>query len=291
MRRHSQSQQVTRAIRRNPPKVIAVSSGKGGVGKTNIAANLSVALGKMHRNVCLLDADMGLANVDVLLGLQPKFNLSHIVSGDVDLEATLIDGPGGIRVIPAASGNFNMCDLPAAAQVAIIQAFTDLVNPPNTLVVDTPSGLSSSVGRFVQAAQYPIVVVCDEPASLTDAYALIKVFSRHYGISHFQVVTNQTASATGGAALFNKLRRVTDTYLDVVINHLGDVPNDRHLRRSVQEQCAVVEKYPDSPSGIAFYKIAKKIDELPAAQRPKGGIEFFFEHLLANEQCLRGQVA
>jgi len=184
-----------------------------------------------------------------------------------------------------------MTDLPAAAQVGLIQAFSELADQPEILVVDTAAGISPKVARFVQAAQHPIVVVCDEPAALTDAYALIKVFSQHYGISRFNIVTNHSRRAGDGKRLFQKLSRVTDTYLDVVLRNIGDVPQDEYLIKAVQEQRAVVEVYPRSDSGEAFQTIAENIDALPTAREASGGIEFFFERLLMPNSAARGKVA
>jgi len=223
--------------------------------------------------------------VDVLLGLQPRFNLSHVLSGDVDLAATVMHGPAGIRIVPATSGNHAMTDLSPASQAAIVNAFSDLADQPEVLVVDTAPGIAPAVARFVQASQQAVVVLCDEPASITDAYALIKVFSRHYGVTHFQIVTNQTRNANEGHRLFDKIRRVTDSYLDVVLRHLGDIPEDRMLRRAVQEQRAVVDAYPASGSGKALRAIARKVDELRATSAG-GHIEFFFEQLLSTDTRL-----
>jgi flagellar biosynthesis protein FlhG len=284
MHKNSQAASIQRFQERTPTKVIAVSSGKGGVGKTNVATNIAVALAGNDRNVMLLDADLSLANVDVLLGLQPRFNLSHVVSGDTDLESTIIGGPRGVRIVPASSGNFAMTDLPAASQAAIIQAFGDLAVQPEILVVDTASGISANVARFVQAAQEAVIVVCNEPSSITDAYALIKVFSRNYGVSHFQIVTNQTCDANEGRELFSKLSRVTDLYLDVVLRQLGNVPHDGYLRKAVQEQRAVVDAYPKSAAGQAFSHIASKLLMLPNTGKATGSIQFFFERLLGVDQ-------
>ncbi|MDH3616143.1 MAG: MinD/ParA family protein [Gammaproteobacteria bacterium] len=291
MPNNTQGSNLRRFMKPKPVKVLSVCSGKGGVGKTNVACNVAIALGSRGRNTCLLDADLSLANVDVLLGLQPRFNLSHVVSGDADLTSTILDGPSNIRIVPASSGNFCMTDLPPAAQVGIIQAFSELTNQPEVLVVDTAAGISSKVAQFVQAGQHPLVVVCDEPAALTDAYALIKVFSQNYGISRFQIVTNQSRKAQDGRALFRKLSRVTDSYLDVVLRHLGDIPRDDYLVKAVQEQRAVVDAYPKSESGVAFQQIAASIDALPAAREASGGIEFFLERLLMANPASRGKVA
>ena len=288
---NTQGTDLQRSMQRKPVKVVSVCSGKGGVGKTNIATNIAVALGHRGRNTYLLDADLSLANVDVLLGLQPRFNLSHVVSGEADLSSTILRGPNGISVVPASSGNFCMTDLPAAAQVGIIQAFSELTNQPDVLVVDTAAGISPRVARFVQAGQHPIVVVCDEPASLTDAYALIKVFSQNYGISRFNIVTNQSLKAGDGKRLFRNLAHVTDNFLDVVLSHTGDVPRDDYLIKAVQEQRAVVDAYPRSTSGAALQAIADAVDAFPVARDASGGIEFFFERLLMFSTAARGKVA
>lgn len=288
---YTQGSSLKRFMQRKPVKVIAVCSGKGGVGKTNVASNIAVALGSRGRNTCLLDADLSLANVDVLLGLQPRFNLSHVVEGEAELADTILRGPKNIRIVPASSGSFCMTDLPPAAQVGIIQAFSSLRNQPEVMIVDTAAGISPKVARFVQAAQHPVVVVRDEPASLTDAYALIKVFSQHYGVTRFYVVTNQCRTNREGRALYGKLARVTDSYLDVVLRHLGDVPQDDYLVRAVQEQRAVVDAYPRSAAGEAFQRIAANIDAMPAAREASGGIEFFLERLLMADTASRGKVA
>lgn len=291
MRNESQMSDLKRFMSRQPVSVLAICSGKGGVGKTNIATNIAVAMGARQRNVCLLDADVSLANVDVLLGLQPRFNLSHVVRGEANLDSTILSGPNNIQIVPASSGSFCMTELPNASQAAIIHSFGELSNQPDVMIVDTAAGISPQVARFVQAAQHAVVVVCDEPASLTDAYALIKVFSQHYGVSRYQIITNQSATPAAGRALFSKLSRVTDSYLDVVLHHLGDVPQDNYLVKAVQQQRAVVDAYPKSPAGAAFLKIARSIESLPAPCEANGAIEFFFERLLMAGQQGRGMVA
>ena len=291
MSSNSQQSDLTRFMKQKPVKVLSICSGKGGVGKTNVACNVAVALGNRGKNTFLLDADLSLANVDVLLGLQPRFNLSHVAAGEADLARTVLRGPGNIRIVPASSGDFSMTDLPAAAQAGIVQAFSELGHQPDVMIVDTAAGISSGVARFVQAGQHAVVVVCDEPAALTDAYALIKVFSQNYGISRFQIVTNQSRRATDGRALFRKLLRVTDTYLDVVLRHIGDIPRDDFLIKAVQEQRAVVDAYPKSVAGMAFTELAARIDALPAAHEASGGIQFFLERLLMVRPDVRGKVA
>jgi flagellar biosynthesis protein FlhG len=176
-----------------------------------------------------------------------------------------------------------MIDVPPASQAAIIQAFSELADQPDVLVVDTATGISNSVIRFVSAAHQAVIVVCDEPASLTDAYALIKVLSTNYGISHFEIVTNQSRRRGQGQRLFEKLRRVADQYLDVVLRHTGDIPHDEWLRRAVQEQRSVVDAYPKSEAGKAFAEIAKTISKPPVERELSGNIQFFLERLLGSK--------
>ncbi len=273
------------------PGVYAICSGKGGVGKTNVAVNLALALAQQGQRTMLLDADVSLANVDVLLGLQPKFNLGDVLAGNADLEATLLNGPFGVSIVPATSGNFDMTALNAVEQATLVNAFQGLSAPPDALVVDTAAGITPGVANFVGAAQHAFVVVCDEPASLTDAYALIKVFSQHYGIRRFNIVTNQSRERRGGARLFEKLARVAGAYLDVVLRHAGDIPDDRQLRKAVQEQRAVVEAYPSSRAAVAFRGLASNVSRLPAPGGPSGAIEFFLEQLVTRGLGREEQVA
>ncbi len=291
MDKQIQSDMLSRIQAGKPTRVISVCSGKGGVGKTNVSTNLAVALGHAGYDVCLLDADVSLANVDVLLGLQPRFNLAHVVAGEATLDDTLLAGPGGIRIIPASSGNFDMSKLDAVGQAGLVNAFSNLSDHPDYLIVDTAAGLSPTVARFVQASATPIVVVRDEPSSLTDAYALIKVFSRNYGIDRFQVITNQSISSRAGARLFGKLSKVTDSYLDVVLRHLGDIPDDRYLKKAVQQQRAVVDAFPRSPSGTSFIQIARDVAALPDNARASGGLQFFMEQLVMADRAYKGMVA
>jgi len=278
----SQLEGLKKAMNRDPVKVIAVTSGKGGVGKTNVAANLAVSLSSLGQDVMVLDADLGLANIDVLLGLQPRFNLAHVLSGEVDLSGTVLTGPNNVRIVPAASGDSSMIDLAPASQAAIIQAFSALADQPDVLIVDTATGISESVVRFVCAAHQAIVVVCDEPASLTDAYAMIKVLSTQHGISHFEIVTNQSRRTGDGQRLFEKLRLVADRYLDVVLRHVGDIPHDEWLRRAVQEQRSVVDAYPRSQAGQAFIDVARTISKASVHREVSGGIQFYLESLLSS---------
>ncbi len=181
-----------------PVQVIAVSGGKGGVGKTNVSINLAVSLAEIGRKVMVLDADLGLANIDVVLGLHPKFDLSHVMRGEKDLDEIIIDGPAGIRLIPGASGIQHMAELSPAEHAGIISAFSEMGSDIDTLIVDTAAGISDTVISFTRASQEVIVVVCDEPASITDAYAIIKLLNKEYGSTRFRVLGKYGAHSPGG---------------------------------------------------------------------------------------------
>jgi flagellar biosynthesis protein FlhG len=171
-----------------PVKVIAVASGKGGVGKTNVTVNLGVALAAQGKQVLLLDADLGMANIDVMLGLHPQFNLLHVLDGSKTLSEIIVEGPSGLKIIPAASGVQKMAELSPADHAGMIQAFSEMDNQIDILMIDSAAGIADSVVSFTRAAQEIIVVVCDEPASITDAYAFIKLLSREYGVIHFHII-------------------------------------------------------------------------------------------------------
>lgn len=271
---------IRKMSRNKPVRVIAVTSGKGGVGKTNVSVNLGVSLALMGRKVALLDADMGLANVDILLGMSPEYNLSHVLKGEKTLNEIMLEGPSGLKVIPASSGIQHMSELSTIEQAGVIRAFSEIDKDLDVLIVDTAAGISASVVNFARACQEIIVVVCDEPTSLTDAYAYIKLLNRDYALSRFHIVTNMVQNIQQGKNLFAKLCKVTDRYLDVNLQFAGAVPMDEMLRKAVQKQKPVVELFPQSQATIAVKNIARTIDNWPIKSRAGGYLEFFVERMI-----------
>lgn len=280
--RHDQAAGLRRMTSVDPIRVVAVTSGKGGVGKTNVSVNLAMALAAQGRRVLLMDADLGLANVDVLLGLRPLYNLSHVIRGERTLEEILIDGPGGIKIVPAASGVKPMAQLSLMEHAALVRGFSDLSLNFDTLLVDTAAGISDSVITFSRAAQEVIVVVRDEPTSLADAYALIKVLNRDHGIGRFHVLSNMSASPQEGQTTFAKLANVADRFLDVTLDYLGTIPYDECLVKAVRSQRSVVEAFPGSRSTQAFKNLARVADKWPKPIGPSGYLEFLVERLIGS---------
>lgn len=263
-----------------PVRVIAVSGGKGGVGKTTVAINLATALTQAGQRVMLLDGDLGLANVDVLLGLAPRYTLAHVLAGERTLEEVIVETPGGLRVAPAASGVARMANLGPAEHLGLVRAFSGLASQLDTLIVDTSAGIADGVLRFSQAAQHVLLVLRDEPASITDAYALIKVLSREHGVQRFRVLVNMTRDPGQGPFVFERLQRVTQRYLEVALDYVGEIPDDAWLGRAIREQRPVIEAYPSSRASLAFKKLARLTDTWPIPAGPRGHLEFFVERLV-----------
>jgi len=264
----------------HPVQVIAVTGGKGGVGKTNVSVNLALALAELGRRVMLLDADLGLANVDVLLGLRPKRTLADVVAGKCELRDVLLLGPGGIHIVPAASGTQSMVHLSPMQHAGLIQAFSDLADDLDILIVDTAAGIGDEVVSFVRAAQEILLVVTDEPTSITDVYALIKLLNRDYGVTRFRMLANMTHTPQEGRNLFAKLSKVTDRFLDVALQYVGAIPYDEMVRKAVQKRSAVYEAYPHSRCALAFKSVAQKVNTWPLPATPRGHLEFFIERLI-----------
>lgn len=265
---------------KKPIQVIAVTSGKGGVGKTNVSINLAAALANRNHEVLLLDADLGLGNVDVMLGLQPEFNLSHVINQEKTLDEVMVTGPSDIKIVPAGSGLKNMATLSNKENAGLIAAFNDLTVPIDTLIIDTAAGISDGVTNFCQAAAYTLIVICDEPASLTDAYALIKVLSTNAKIKNFKILSNMVLSSAQGVELFNKLEAVTDRFLDVNLEYAGMIPHDDYMRKAIQKQWLVVNAYTRSRAANAFVKLASQIESWEIKQ-PKGNMEFFLDRIVS----------
>ncbi|MGD9729175.1 MAG: MinD/ParA family protein [Nitrospiraceae bacterium] len=263
-----------------PPQVITVTSGKGGVGKTNVVANLAIALSRAGKRVLVLDADLGLGNIDVLLGLTPKYTLEHVLSGTRSLSEIMLEGPSGIRILPASSGLAQLTAL-SEPQHQILQGELEQVSHLiDILLIDTGAGISSNVTFFAAAAQSIVVVISPEPTSLTDAYALMKVLLRQYRERRFHVLVNLAKSPNEAARVFAKLEVAASRFLQISIEYLGAVPLDDYLPLAVTQQRAVLDRYPQAPSSRAFLSLTEAVDRLAVPDLPKGTVQFLWQQLL-----------
>ncbi|MDQ7050949.1 MAG: MinD/ParA family protein [Enterobacterales bacterium] len=262
-------------------RVIAVTGGKGGVGKSNVSVNLAIALSKLGQKVMLLDADLGLANVDIMLGLKAEKNLADVLEGQCELKDIVIQGPSGLQIIPASSGTKNMAELSSVQHAGIIQAFSDIGQDLDFLIVDTAAGITDMVVNFVQASQEVLAVVCDEPTSITDVYALMKVLNRDHQIVRFHVLANMVQNSQEGRALFTTLSSVCNRFLDVTLDYLGSIPFDDNVRKSVKKQKPLIDAFPRSPAALAIKSLAKKVQQWPVPKNASGNIEFFMERLVS----------
>jgi flagellar biosynthesis protein FlhG len=263
-----------------PVKVIAVSSGKGGVGKSQVAINLAVALAKKKKKVLLLDGDFTLPNLDTMLGLKSRYNLSHVVQGLCTLDDILLPGPDGITLIPGAFCNDYMTQLTPIQHAGIIDAFNELSGDWDYMIIDTATGLSEQVLSFTRSAQELLLVLCDEPASLTDTYAFIKLMNKRYQWEHFHILANMTLDNQDGHRVFHKLSTIAEQFLDVHLDYLGSIPFDRGLRKAIKRQQSIVSSVPDSMVTRTFRRLAGAVDEWPVKLTINANTSFFLERLV-----------
>lgn len=265
---------------RGVTRVLSFSSGKGGVGKTHTVTNVGIALAAMGSSVLILDADLGLANVDVLLNLKPKGNLYDVLQGRAKIDDIILEGPGGVSIIPAASGVDDLQALNAGAKLFLLQEIERIAYRFEYLLIDTPAGIGSDVLYFNSAAEDVVVVINGEPTSLTDAYALIKVLSASCGERRVSVVVNNVATKADAQRAFTKLSSAVERFLRVEVRLVGWIPTDPAVRDCVMQQRAVVAEFPTSRAALAIAEVARSLDDERLTRRVKGGMQFFFQQLL-----------
>jgi len=264
----------------DPVQVIAVTSGKGGVGKTNVVANLAYSLCRLKRRVLILDADVGLANLDVLLGVIPKYTIQHMLMGERTLEEIIIEGPGGMKILPASSGVQELTELTSQQRMALLSQFESLNESTDVLLIDTAAGISSNVMFFNTMANEIVVVASPEPTSITDAYAIIKVLSTRYAEKYFHLLVNFVRSESEGLEVYRQLSTVTERFLNLSIRYLGFVPIDVHIQKAVKQQRAVSELFPDCLASRSFLALAEKIANLSVSSTPRGNLNLFWKALM-----------
>ena len=269
------------AVLTSPPRVICVTSGKGGVGKTNIVTNLGFALSKAGKKVLVLDADLNLANVDILLGLTPRYNLHHVFMGEKSLQEVLVQGPAGLLILPASSGIMELAELTEHQRLYFLAEMDALAQEVDIMLIDTAAGINNNVIYFNLAAQERIIILTPEPTSLTDAYALIKVLSGRHDVKRFRILVNLARSEKEALAVFRKLSIVADRFLgSLSLDYLGHIPYDSKLPQAVREQRLVSDLFPDSPASRMFGRLAREISQEEPEVKADGNIKFFWQGLI-----------
>jgi len=247
------------------PRVIAISSGKGGVGKSSIAVNIGISLAKTGAKVCLLDADTGLANANILLGLTPEFSLEHVLYGAKSIEEVMLDGPHGLKIIPGANGISECVSLHPRQQLRLTRELSRIEGDFDFLLIDTAAGIAETTLDFISAAHHALVVITPEPTSLTDAFSLIKLLKRRRSQLKFHVVVNMCSSISQAKEVFNRFRAAVDKYISVQSDYLGYLRRDESMRVAVELQNPVTMFTDTDPSCRSFTRLAADLDQVTRA--------------------------
>jgi flagellar biosynthesis protein FlhG len=244
-----------------PARTIAVTGGKGGVGKSNIATNLALALAALNRRVALLDADLALANADVLLGLNPQYHLGHVLSGERTLAEVVIEVARNMRLIPGGSGVEELANLSRASHTRLVSELRAMEEQSDFMIVDTAAGIGANVMGVLCAATEVIIVTTPDPTAVVDAYATIKVLHNYAPQKPISLIVNNTVGIADAEQVYRQLRQAAARFLDHPIKHLGSIPHDAELVEAVREQTPVIEYAPGAPSSRAFKLIAKQLND------------------------------
>ena len=266
-------------------RILAISSGKGGVGKTNVVVNVALAMARQMHRVLILDADLGLANIDVVMGITPRFNLQHVINGQKSIRDVVVQGDFGIQVISGGSGLADLANLSDTQRDALIGSLAELESMADVLLVDTGAGIGPNVLQFILAAQELIIVTTPEPTAITDAYSLIKVVSRLSSDVPLKLLVNQVRTVKEAEEITANIVGVARRFLHLEVGSYGHLPYDSNLIKAVRRQMPVLTAYPNSPAAFAFHGLAARIwnEEPPEMQIKPGILNFFRRIVKANE--------
>lgn len=261
-------------------RVIAVTSGKGGVGKTNVSANLAALAARAGKRVLIIDADLGLANVDIIFGIKPVRHIGDLLQVGVSANDVLAQAAPNIHILPAGSGVQRLTELDRKDKLRLVAALDTLEERFDLVIIDSGAGIGDNVLFFVGAAQEVVLVLSPEPTSLVDAYAVVKVLSQQAGIRNFAVVINPVVDEMPARDMFQKLSTVTGRFLTAKLRHLGYVPRDENVHRAVMAQRPVVDLFPMAPASRALVDVAERLFSEPAPQILEGGMKVMWQRLL-----------
>lgn len=257
-------------------RIVAVASGKGGVGKSNITVNLGLSFQQMGKRVLLLDADLGMANLDILLGLAPRYNLSHVLKGKCEFEDALLKGPGNIDILPGTSGVEDLINISSREVKRLISASSHMESKYDIILIDIGAGIHYSVTNFIMACDEAIIVLTPEPTAIMDAYSLIKFLSKQKYRNKIGIIINQTNSKREGTDVANRMRKVIKEYLSMDIEVLGHIPYDDYVKQSVKEQSPFVINYPNSKAVQALKDVAATMLDRAKDTQARGMKSFFY---------------
>lgn len=265
--------------------VIAISSGKGGVGKSNISVNLSIALSQLGQKVCLFDADTNLANANILLGLTPQLTLHDFLTEKLDISEILTTGPGDIEIVPAATGIADFIHLSKPQQTRLLTALQDLENRFDYLILDTAAGIDETLINFLLAAPYTIITITPEPTSLTDAFSLLKVLKKRGFDQPVFIIVNMVTSLPSAHDAFKRFKGAVAKYLQLELRYLGYILNDKKISKSVRKQQAVLLRYPEALASRCIKGITSRLKQLMDTQEEPGDSSFsdYFDALAGSD--------
>lgn len=266
-------------MKTNIPRIIAVSSGKGGVGKTNFVTNIALIFKGMQKRVLLMDADVGLSNIDILFGIAPKYNIKHLLSGEKSIKDIITKSPQGVDIIPASSGIRELTQLTVNQKIKIINELESLDEDYDIFLIDTGAGISDNVTFFCSAAHDNIIILNSEPTSIADAYALIKVLYKEFGERNFRIVTNFVRNVKESRDTFRKISLVSERFLGLSLDYLGYLPYDERVKDAIISQKPFVSLYPTSDFSKKLTEIAKELLKREV-NLLKGGMQFFLKRAL-----------
>ncbi len=270
-------------LARTSPYVLAISSGKGGVGKTNVVINLAVEIQRRGLRVLVFDADLGLSNVPILLGLVPQYNISHVLFGEMRMKEVLFPGPEGVTVLPAGFGVQELAALTEEQKLRLLCETEELEQDFDVVLIDTGAGISPNVLFFNIVSHENIMVVCPEPASMSDAYVLMKILAMRYQRKTFKVLMNSVKEEGEAARVLDRITEACRRFLGVSVRHFGNIPYDRRIREAVRSQKPVVELYPDAASSRSFSQLASRLLDAIPEDYPVGSLQFFWKRLFASD--------
>ncbi|WP_165474807.1 MinD/ParA family ATP-binding protein [Legionella nagasakiensis] len=263
-------------------RVISIAGGKGGVGKTTLSVNLAVALAKQGKKILLFDADLSLANVDLLLGIRATKTIHDVLAGTHTIRDICLTVAPGLKVIPSASGIQSLADLNPRQTSELIRSFSELDDEVDMMIVDIAAGISNQVIHLTNASQYIVIVLCNEPSSLTDAYAMMKILYQRHGRAQYGVVINKSANEKESQDVFLRFQNAATKFIDINIQYLGYIPHDDYIIFASREKKSVVNHYPHSKATAAFRQLSNTILSWHQDSLTFGGIQYFLERFV---QC------